>query len=261
MGKYFYSRGEDGMYTVPTHIKAHVNRIIREYEILVHQGHKIALQIFRNNRMYSGVETTEYFLETVKHFRKLLDTQEEYLICQTEEEFRKKVYFKICEFSKPLSEKAILRITHSYTCQGQLEDALRAARKDPNLYHEAEFISWFISNGCTEHWSDVDETIIHKEFKLVRSKETFEKIVSGKGKYPTVEITQSGKIPFAHFRVAMQKFSIEDCYRKQSKRREYHDFWERPHNIEEFSTDCDIFNLWNNVSETGVYYVYFPKLK
>ena len=81
MGKYFYSRGEVVMYKVPTHVKTQVNRIIREYEILVHQGHKIALQVFRNNRMYFGVETTEYFLESVKHFRKLLDNQGEYLSC------------------------------------------------------------------------------------------------------------------------------------------------------------------------------------
>lgn len=260
MGKYFYSRGEVVMYKVPTHVKAQVNRIIREYEILVHQGHKIALEVFRNNRMYFGVETTEYFLESIKHFRKLLDNQGEYLICQTEEEFRKKVYIKICEFCKPLSETAILRITHSYTCQGQLEDALRAARKDPNLYYEAKFISWFISNACTQHWCDVDETIKCKEFKLVRSKETFENMLSSQGKCPTIEITQSGKIPFAHFRVAIQKFSIEDCYRKKSKLREYRNFWEGSHNVEEFSTDYDIFNMWNNVSETGVYYVYIPEI-
>lgn len=245
--------------TVPAHIKSHVNRIIQEYEVLVHQGYKVALQLFRDNRMYSGVETTEYFLKSARHFRRLLDTQEEYLAAKTEEEFRRKVYFKICEFCKPLSEVAILRITRSSRCQGQLEDALRSAKKVPGYYSEAKFISWFISNACTQHWSDADETIIHKEFKLVRSEEAFEKLLSDKEKYPAFEITQSGKFPFCHFRVALQKFSIEDCYRKQSKLREYRNFWENYRNIDDFSTDCEIYNLWNNIAETGVYYVYIPE--
>ena len=248
------------MYHVPAHIKAHVNRIIREYEILVHQGHKIALQVFKDNHMYSGIETTEYFLKSARHFRKLLDTQKEYLISQTEEEFRKKVYFKICEFYEPLSEVAIKRINHSSQCQGQLEELLRSAKKDPNIYHEAKFISWFISNACIQHWCDEDETIACKEFKLVKSEEAFEKLINTPGRYPTIEITQSGKIPFSHFRIALQKFNIEDCYRKRSKLREYRNFWESSHNIEEFSTDCEIFNIWNNISETGIYYVYFSKI-
>ena len=247
------------LYTVPTHIKAQVNRIVREYEILVHQGYKIALQIFRDNHLYSGVETTEYFLKSVKHFRKLLDTQDEYLSSKSEEEFRRKIYLKICEFYAPLSETAHLRITHSTKCQGQLEEALRAAKKDPTLNHEAKYLSAFISNACIKHWCDEDATICYKEFKLVRSEEAFEKLVQNQGKYPVIEITQSGKIPFSHFRIALQKLSIEDCYRKQSKWREYRNFWEHSHNIEEFQTDCEIFNLWNNISETGVYYVYFPE--
>ncbi len=248
------------MHTVPANVKAHVARIVREYEIMVHQGDKIALHVFRENRIYSGVETTEYFLKSVKKFYELLETQGEYLAVKSEEEFRKKVYSKICEFYKPLSETAIRRITNSTTCQGQLEDALRLAKKNSILYPEAKFISWFISNACTHNWCDADETICCKEFKLVKSKEDFEKLVSGKGKYPAFEITQSGEIPFKHFRVALQKFSIEDCYRKRSKLRKYRDFWEGPHNIEEFATECEIFNMWNNVSETGVYYVYIPEV-
>ena len=247
------------MYKVPPHIKAHVSRIVREYEVLVHQGHKIALQFYRDNRIYSGTETTEYVLKTAKHFRKLLDTQDEYLQSQTEEEFRRKVYLKIHEFYKHLSEIAILRITRSSVCQGQLEEALRAAKKSPALYPEAKFISWFISNACTQHWCDADENIICKEFRLVRSEEAFEKLINGTGKFPTVEITHEGQAPCSCFRVALQKLSIEDCYRKQSRMREYRTFWENAHNIDAFSTDYEIFNLWNNVFETGVYYVFFPE--
>lgn len=248
------------MYTVPPHIKSIANRIVREYEILVHQGHKIALQLFIDDRMYSGVETTEYFLKSARHFRNLLDTQEEYLASRTEDEFRRKVYLKICEFYKPLSESAILRITNSSVCQGQLERAIHVAKKIPSSYSDAKYLSWFISNACTQHWCDADQTISHKEFKLVRSEKDFEKLISSQGKHPAFEITQSGNVPCTRIRIALQMFSIEDCYRKQSKIREYRNFWESAHNVESFPTDCAIFNMWNNIAETGIYHVYFSEI-
>lgn len=258
-GKGKYNIGEDIMYKVPCHIKAHVNRIVREYELLLHQGHKIALQLFRNNRMYSGLETTEYFLKSARHFRNLLDTQGEYLAAATEEEFRRKVYQKICEFYNPLSETAILRITHSTACQEQLERALRAAKKNLSLASDAKFLSWFISNACIQSWCPADESINHKEFKLVKTEEAFEKLLSGQEKYPTIEITQDGNAPYSRFRIALQTIDIEACYRKQSRVREYRNFWDNYHNIEEFDTDYKIFNMWNNITETGIYYVYIPQ--
>ena len=248
------------MYKVPVHIKSHANRIVREYELLLHQGHKIALQMFRDNRMYSGIETTEYYLKSARHFRTLLNAPGEYLVASTEEEFRRKVYQKICEFYKPLSEKALLRITRSTICQEQLERALRSAKRNPALASDAKFISWYVSTACVTNWSEVDETIVRKEFKLVRTEEAFEKLLDPQGKFPAIEITQDGSFPYSHIRIALQRFDIEACYRKQARLREYRTFWENNHNIEEFDTDCKIFNMWNNISETGIYYVYIPQI-
>ena len=248
------------MYNVPPHVKSLVNRLVRKYEILVHQGHKMALQLFIDNHMYSGVETTQYFLRSVQYFRTLLGTQTDYLASKTEEEFRRKVYLKICEFCKPLSETAVLRINNSSICQGQLEDAIRLAKKIPTSYSDAKYLSWFISNACTQHWCDADQSIVHKEFKLVKSEKDFEALISSQIKNPAFEITQSGSVPCTQMRIALKKRNIEECYRKQSKIREYRNFWETAHNIETFSTDCAVFNLWNNISETGTYYVYFCEL-
>ena len=244
------------MYNVPVHIKAHINRIIREYELLLYQGHKIALQLFRNGRIYSGLETTQYYLDSARHFRELLDTQKEYLSSKTEEEFRKKVYKKICEFYTPLSEKAILRITNSSECQEQLERALRTAKKAQSTYSDAKLISWFISNACTQNWCLEDEAIHHKVFRLIKTETAFEKLLSDQN---TIEITQASTTHYTKFRIAFQIIDIETGYRKQSKIREYRNFWENSHNIEEFETDLAIFNLWNNITETGIYYVYIPK--
>ena len=248
------------MYKTPTHIKEHVNRIIKEYEILLQQNYAIALQLFLDNRIYSGIETTEYFLKSARHFRKLLDSPCEYLTAKTEEEFRRKVYQKILEFYKPLPEKAILRITHSTECQNQLKQTLQSAQKCFSLASDAKCLSCFISNSRIASWCLADETIAHKVFKLVRTEEAFEKLLSGQKKYPTIEITQDGTVHYEHFRIALQIMDIEACYRKQLKMREYRNFWNGCHNIENFDTDYKIFNMWNNVYETGIYYVYIPEI-
>lgn len=246
------------MYKVPNHIKAHVRRIIREYEILLEQGHKITLQLFRDNRIYSGVETTEYYLKSVRHFLKLLETQDEYLEAQTEEEFQKKVYKKICEFYKPLSEIAVLRITNSVECQGQLKEALQDVKKISCFHSDARSISVFISHADVRNWCLEDQAVHNKIFKLVRTEEEFEKLLNCQGKSSTVEITQAGINPCIYFRMALQVMDIEDCYRKKNRIREYRNFWNSCHNIEEFDTDYKIFNMWNNITETGIFYVYIP---
>lgn len=246
------------MYQVPTHIKAHVRRIVREYELLLHQGHIIALQISEKNKIYFGLETTKRYLNAAIHFRELLDTQEDYLASKTEEEFRKKVYEKICEFYKPLSEKAILRINNSTECQAQLEAALRTAKRRSSSCSDAKFLTSFISNACTLNWCSEDKDVQRKSFKLIKSEKDFENLLSNE-KHPAIEITETGNFPYTHFRIALQTFDIEDIYRKRAKLHSYREFWDGVHNVEEFDTDLKIFNLWNNVAKIGIYYVYIPK--
>lgn len=247
------------MYQVPCHIKLHVDRIIKEYEKLYRQGYKICLQMLRGNRIYSGLETTEYCLNSVKHFRRLLDNPEGELFTGTETDIRKKIYLKICEFYKPLSQEAICRITHSVDCQGQLERALQAAKKDPSTAEDAKKLSCFIANGRVLNWGQCDEHINSKVFKLVKSEDAFEKLLSRTDEDTTVEITQISISPYTKIRVALQTIDIPTMYRKQVRVREFKNFWEGYHAPDEFDIEYTIFNMWNDITETGIYYVYIPK--
>lgn len=247
------------MHQVPAHIKQLVDRIITEYERLCRQGHKIALQMYRNNRIYSGTETTKYYLEEVRKFRKLLDKPTGSMFVGHEMDVNKRIYKRICEFYKPLSPTAIKRITCSTSCQGQLEDALYSARKKPYLAADLKHLSWFITNGNTVSWNHIDENVQHKYFKLVRTESAFEKLFSTKSAAPLVEITKIGSFECSHIRIALQIQDIEAIYRKQSKFREYKNFWSTATNIDEFELEHTIYNLWNDVAETGIYYVYIPE--
>ena len=247
------------MYNVPCHIKLHVDRIIKEYETMYRQGHKIALQMLRGNRIYSGLETTEYCLKTVKNFRRLLDNPEGELFTGTETDIRKKIYLKICEFYKPLSEEAISRITHQVDCQEQLERALRAAKKNPSTAEDAKNLLWFISNCCVINWGRCDENINSKIFKLVKSEDAFEKLLSRTNEDTTIEITHRSRTDYSKIRIALQTIDIPTMYRKQVRVREFRNFWEGPHADNEFDIEYTIFNMWNDITETGIFYVYIPK--
>ena len=247
------------MYKVPFHIKAHVNRIVREYELLLQQGHKVALQMFKNNRILYGLETTEYCIKSARHFRYLLDSQDDYLTSETEEEFRRKVYNKIQEFYNPLSKEAIYRIERSCYCQDQLKTALQSAKRKPSLKAEAKLISSFISNACVQNWSKEDEAIVHKEFKLVKTEEAFEKLINGHGKYPTIEITHNGEYDCNYIRIAFQSLDIPTIYKKRSQFKELRNFWNTHFDLDNIDLDFTIFNMWNNIAETGIYHVYIPK--
>ena len=243
---------------IPTHIKELADRIIREYELLCQQRHKVALQIFRDNRIYSGVQTTEYCLALVKKFRTQLDSPDTAFLAKTEKEFRRQIYQKICEFYKPLSSMAIMRITRTTECQYQLESALYRAKKQASTSSDAHQMSWFIANGSTQNWCQLDESIEHKIFKLIRSEEEFEKLISKSNKNPITEITQESIHTYSQFRIALQPISIKDGYRKQSRIREFNNFWENSTSIDHFDIDFTVFNMWNDIKETGIYYVFIP---
>lgn len=247
------------MYKVPAHIKSHVDRIIKEYELLYTQGHKVALQFLRGNRLYSGIETTKYCLDSIKNFKALLNHPTGELFSGTEFEIQKKIYQKIYEFYKPLSPDAICRITHDVICQGQLEDAIKVARKNPTIHEDAVRISKFISNGRTTSWSESDEKVNRKIFKLVKTEELFEALLNRTGKDTTIEITSESNNPCSQIRIAFQYLEIPSIYRKQARYRVYKEFWEAPHSIEDFDLDFAIFNMWNDITETGIYYVYIPQ--
>ena len=247
------------MHQVPAHIKQLVDRIITEYERLCRQGHKIALQMYRNNRIYSGTETTKYYLEEVRKFRKLLDKPTGSMFVGDEMDVNKRIYKKICEFYKPLSPTAVKRITCSTSCQGQLEDLLYSAKRNPLLAADLKHLTWFIYNGNTVSWNHIDENVQRKYFKLVRNEEAFGKLFSTASAAPLVEITHTGSFDCSKIRIALQIQDIEAIYRKQSKLREYKNFWSNATNIDEFELEHTVYNLWNDVAETGIYYVYIPK--
>ena len=246
------------MYCVPPHIKEHVDRIIDEYVLLHRSGFKIALQMYRENRVFSGIETTEYCLNQVRKFRKLLDNPTGSMFIGPESEVNKRIYKKICEFYTPLSPEALKRISCTTKCQGQLVKNLQAAKAIPELANDAKHLSWFITNGRTTSWNHTDENVYRKHFKLIKDETFLDKLLSDSS-CPSVELTTTGNFPYTHIRIVLQIQDIETIYRKRAKMRQYKNFWDSAKVIDDFELDFIVFNMWNDVATTGIYYVYIPE--
>ena len=95
--------------------------------------------------------------------------------------------------------------------------------------------------------------------KMLFTESAFEKLFSTASAAPLAEITETGSFHVSNIRIAVQIKDIEAIYRKQSKLREYKNFWNSAVKIDEFDLEHTVYNMWNNVAETGIYYVYIPE--
>lgn len=243
---------------VPTNVKNLVKRIRKEYEDAYDGGEEFSLQIMVGDTIYSGRETTKIYLRGVDRFIILLDSQEGDIFCGTDDDVRCKIYLQIQEFYKPLSEVAVKRATREIDRQGQLMTALYRAKKKPDLVEDARAITWFINHAYRLDFGEEDSGVEKKLFKLITKEDEFEKLFEKSDSIK--ELFSQKVIPNGKIRVAFQRFSVQDLYKKKMISRKLRTFWESQiDNQENFDTAFAAFNLWNDVAETGIYYIYVPE--
>lgn len=246
------------MIVVPANVRNLVRRIRTEYEQAYEGGEEFSLQILVGDTIYSGRETTRIYLRGVDKFIISLDSQEEELFCGTDDEVRCNIYLKIQEFYKPLSEIAIKRATREIDMQGQLKTALYRAKKNEDLAADASALKMFINHAYWFDFGDVDSGVEKKFFKLITKESEFQKLFEKPDHIQ--EIFSPKFIPNGRIRVAFQRVSVQEQYRKKMLSRKLKTFWESQiDNQENFDTSYAAFNLWNDVAETGIYYIFIPE--
>lgn len=242
---------------IPEHVKNRVDRIIAEYEKLLKQNRAIFHKISVNGVDYSGVDTTKYYVEHLKAFRKELDEQKGHLFTGTPEEIQASIKRYIEDFYDALSMEAIYEVNRNVFIQKQLMKALRKAKRDPELANEVTMILQVINTAKTSSWGQDDESFDTKYFKLVHSEEAFEQIVEkAKPNYIGWELTPGTIEPFKHIRVAFVEIPFREQYRKKGIYRTYKSkskkrtFW---------YGENKVFDFWNDITRTCTYYVYIPQ--
>lgn len=242
---------------VPEHVKNRVDRIIAEYEKMLKQKVAIFNQVTANGINYYGVDTTKYYVEHLKEFRKELDEQKSPLFTGTQEEIQQKIYCYIEDFYEALSMNSIYEVNRNIFTQKQLMKALRRAKKNSEFAEEARMLMHVIETAKISSWGQDDESYDTKYFKLVHSEEKFEQIIeNAKPNLRGWELTPGSFDQFKHIRVAFVEVPFHEQYRKKSI---YRAFKSNRKNRNFFNGMNKVFDFWNNITRTCIYYVYIPQ--
>ena len=242
------------MIIVPGHVKAMVDRIISEYEAAYKAKVAFYTHINVGGQSINGIDTTKYFLTSVKGFRKSLDTLDGPLYTGTFEEVIKKIYLRIDSYLDPLSVEAIGRVRNTVTCQRQLAEALRRCVKKKSFAADAQCLLEFIRDAGWSSWGQMDAYVRNRKFVLVDKSKFDAYLESGR----TEELTPGTIKPYTDIRVSWERLSEEDVYRKKNLTRIYNNYWRAYRKNGGEYVDLKIFNFWYDVQDTAVYYVYIP---
>lgn len=243
------------MNIVPDHVKQLVDRLVAEYEKAYEAGDIFYTRVTVGDKVYNGRETTKYYLDSVKDFRKSLDTEEGPLFKGDAKEVIKNIYYMIIHYYEQISYDAICRVKNVVECQGQLYTALRKAKKVEGLMADAESMLQFIDTASYSSWGQMDAYVDRRKFVLVKTKEKFEAILKSSD---AEELTPGAIKPFLKIRVAFEEISERELYKKRNILRKYLAFWHKYGKSEQADEYFKILNLWNGIARTATYYVYVP---
>lgn len=231
---------------VPQHIKDMMDRIIKVYEKLYQNYERVYLNIVVGDTVYSGIETTKYYLDDAKNFRKELDNCEGPIFEGKDEEIIRKIFLKVNSYFTPLGCPDTDSVLKSVICQEQLKKALKKAEKREDIAEEANLILKLIENGQRMSWGHFDANIERRIFKLVKTKEEFLKLSN------IEEVTEEG----LKIRVAFkEKYWHAQCEEKSILRKSNYML----KHSKNFSDAFECFNFWYDIKRTGIYYVYIPE--
>ena len=246
------------MIIIPEHVKKHVDRIIAQYEAAYEERRSFSRKITVGDKEYVGLQTTQFWLEDLKQFRTALETQELAIFQGTEEDVIAKIYNAIQDYYEPLNAEAISEITKVVWVQSQLRRELKkAAKKRRKTCQEARGILDYIKNAKHIAWSQDDECVQRKIFKLVKTNEEFEFILKS-NKDKCTELTVECSEPFEMIRIAMVEISFKEQYQSKHIVKEYKKLFDA-HKLDWKQRAFDQFNFWHDVMNTAVYYVFIPQ--
>lgn len=206
----------------------------------------IYLNIVVGDTVYSGIETTKYYLDDAKNFRKLLDTCDGPFFEGEDNEIIRNIFIKVYNYFDPLGVPDTDTIIKNVQCQTQLKKALKKAEKRDYIAEEARQISEFIENAQRMSWGQDDSYMETRIFKLVKTEEEFLNLKN-------IEELTDDK---CRIRVGWYEKSFKQQCREKGIRRKYKYLLKYSKN---FSHEYDYFKFWYDLKRTGVYYVYISE--
>ena len=252
--------------TIPKHIKKMVERIADEYEHIYEvesankrNNEEVYWSIKTDNKTYINSECYLYLAQSAKKFREELDKQETEFFKENDEYvLKKKIVFYIKNYFCDLPAGSCYRVEKEVFCEEQLESALKKKRFKKGVREEAKSILDFIQKRQIMSWGQDDADIDRCFFKYMGTEQEFESLLT---QQEYEELTPGDFNPFKEIRVAYLEKSEREMYEEKGMLSEYEEFLNEHLCNGNLSSDLEVFDMWNDIKRTGIYYVFIPKIR
>lgn len=248
---------------IPEHIKTMVDRIEKEYENLYikekseeqRKNENVYMKIEGTDKIWVNDECYLYFSKSVKRFREELENQDtEFFKNNDEYCLKRKIVSRINNCFSELPVDAYYRTIREIYCEENLEKALKKKKFKKGVREEVIEICNFIKQRQIGSWGQEDAYVDKCIFKYIETEQEFKKILRRKG---YEELTPGDIKPFKEIRVAYLEKSKYEIYKEKGIQREFEKIL---YDSLDSSVDIEVFDMWNNIKRTGIYYVYIPKI-
>lgn len=241
------------MIFLPESIERTLERIGDAYKSKIKNGKKDK----ENNTVKTQLEYFEKFKASLENGTNQL------LICEEgkEDEAKIRLMYAVWEWYKPLCMEDIHRVENDAYIQNGLKERLERLCSDAKLKKEALNLLGFLNNAYSSSWGQGDTHYKIKDFRLVESEEEFEKILNEF--YSAEELTASPWliVEYTTIRVALVPMDWTTIYKKKGIFEDYQRFCHEHIGDMGFDDALKMFNLWHDVRETAIYYIYAPREK
>lgn len=249
------------MIFIPESIKRILKRIENAYQEDLAKGVAYCYAIDKNGQLYTGTDAVRIQLENFKEFKTSLeDGTSELLMCEEgkEDEAKIRLMHAIGKFYEPLSSKNIMIIKRDVYVQRGLKTRIKKFRAKTKKYGEASNLLELIRDAHWSSWGQGDSEYEVRDLRLAESEAEFEAILTTEG---AIELTKSKNllVEFTSIRVALVTLDEMDIYQDKGIFEDYKRFLNEHLKCKDFDDAMKMFNLWHDVRETAIYYVYVPK--
>lgn len=220
--------------------------------------------ISKNGKIYTGTDTVKIKLEYFEEFKASLENgTSQLLVCKEgkEDESKIRLMHAIFEWYEPLSMDDISQIENEVYIQRGLRKRIERLSNECETKKEALNLLEFIDNAYCSSWGQEDASYKIKDFRLVESKEDFEKILKESNGAEELTASKYLAVDFSTIRVALVPIDWITIYKKKGIFEDYQRFYKEHSGDMNFDNAFKMFNLWHDVRETAIYYIYAPKEK
>ena len=250
------------MIFLPESIERILERIGKAYKQDLQKGKAYYSSISKNGKVYTGTDTVKIQLEYFEEFKTSLENgSSKLLICEEGKEDAAKILLMhaVWEWYEPLWSDDIYRIENDVYIQSGLRKRLKKLCTEFKTHEEALNLLGFLNKAYKSSWGQGDSHYKIKDFRLVESEQDFEEILN---KFKNSEELTADKgllVNYTTIRVALVPMDFETIYKKKGIFEEYKKFCKEHLGDMNFDNAFKMFNLWHDVRETAIYYIYAPK--